>query len=106
MPDYVTVPDLLCLIGNAADTGRVTLAVDAANLLLPTWCGQAEDGVEVEVDAVTRQAALELAHELYRSHAAVGGVFAVEDLVSRLPADRVRPIRDLLDARTHAWGLG
>ena len=85
------------------------MATDAANLLIPVWCPQgpacAEDLEPPPVDAITKQAALELAHELYRSHAAVGGVFMVDELVSRLPADRVRPIRDLLDARTHAWGI-
>ena len=63
MPDYVTFDELTCLIGTSASSERVTLATDAANLLIPTWCGQC-DGVEVEVDAVTKQAALELAHEL------------------------------------------
>lgn len=107
MAEYVTAEALLCLIGTSANTERVTLATDAANLLIPQWCPQGCDpeAPEPEVDAVTRQAALELAHELYRSHAAVGGVFAVDDLLARLPADRVRPIRDLLDARTYAWGI-
>lgn len=111
MPSYVTFDELVCLLGTSANSERVTLATDAANLLIPVWCPQAcagTPGVETEppaVDAITKQAALELAHELYRSHAAVGGVFAVEELVSRLPADRVRPIRDLLDARTYAWGI-
>ena len=71
------------------------------------WLGQTvEPGPPAPVTATTRQAGLELAHELYRAHAAVGGVFEVGDLLARLPADRVRPIRDLLDADTHAWGIG
>ena len=100
MPDYVTHDELTCLIGTSASSARVTLATDAANLLIPTWCGDTPP-----VDAVTKQAALELAHELYRSHALVGGVFQVDDMLGRIPADRVRPIRDLLDARTTAWGI-
>lgn len=105
MAEYVTFDELVCLLGTSASSERVTLATAAANALIPTWCPQGAGEPEPEPDAVLRQAALELAHELYRSHAAVGGVFAVEELVSRLPADRVRPIRDLLDARTHAWGV-
>lgn len=103
MPEYVDHQALVALIGTSAAPERVSLAVDAANLLVPVWCGQ--ETAAPPVDAVLRQAALELAHELYRSHAAVGGVFAVDDLLARLPADRVRPIRDLLAAREHAWGV-
>jgi hypothetical protein len=103
VPEYVDRQALVALIGTSANAERVTLATDAANLLVPVWCGQV-DGPP-PVDPVLGQAALELAHELYRAHAAVGGVFAVDDMLARLPADRVRPIRDLLAAREHAWGV-
>lgn len=111
MPEYVTVAALLApgMLGPNAAPERAQLAVDAANALIPTWCQQAalEDGTVPDPPVVPglQQAALELAHELYRAHVAVGGVFAVDDLLARLPADRVRPIRDLLDAAAGAWGL-
>lgn len=135
MPEYVTAAELTALLGPSAAAARVALATDAANLLVPAWCEQAppepapvarggswarwdprvprravrvaEDlAPDAPVTPITRQAALELAHELYRAHAAVGGVFSIDDLLARLPADRVRPIRDLLDAEAHAWGIG
>ena len=112
MPNYVTHEELVELVGASASSSRVTLAVGAANSLIPVWVRQGDGTDETpptdppEDDFIVRTAALELAHELYRAHVAVGGVFAVEDLLARMPADRVRPIRDLLDARTHAWGIG
>lgn len=108
MPDYVTVEELAALLGANAPADRVALAVGAANALIPQWCEQAAVDDEVPdppVTPITEQAALELAHELYRAHTAVGGVFAVDEMLARLPADRVRPIRDLLDAATEVWGL-
>lgn len=114
MPEYVTAAELTALLGPSAAPERVTLAAGAANLLVERWCEQAPDltdpelplAVPAPVTPVTRQAAMELAHSLYRAHAAVGGVFSVDDLLARLPADRVRAYRDLLDAETHAWGFG
>lgn len=110
MPEYVTAEDLGALVGPAAAATRVQLAVDAANALIPTWCPQKATGdppvaPDPPVNPITQQAALELAHELFRAHAAVGGIFNVDELLGRLPADRVRPIRDLLDAVTGVWGL-
>lgn len=110
----MTDADLIALLGASANAARVTLATGAANALVPRWCEQAVDYTDPDlpvtpdapVTPITRQAALELAHELYRAHAAVGGVFSIDDLLARLPADRVRPIRDLLDAEAHAWGFG
>jgi hypothetical protein len=55
--------------------------------------------------AVQHQAALELGQTLYRRHAATGGFVGVDQMLARLPADLVNPIRDLLDTDTHAWGL-
>jgi hypothetical protein len=111
VPEYVTTATLTALLGPSAAVDRVTLAVGAANLLVEQWCEQKPAGdppvtPPAPVTPVTSEAALELAHALYRAHAAVGGVFAVDDLLARMPADRVRPIRDLLDAEAHAWGIG
>jgi len=109
VPEYVTDAELVALMGPSSDPARVTLATGAANLLIPGWCEQHADADGLEVVApvtpVTRQAALELAHELYRAHSAVGGVFQIEELLARLPADRARPIRDLLDSAAQVWGL-
>ena len=110
MPEYVTAAELQAILGPGADAGRVALAVDAANALVAAWCPQAAIGdppaaPDAPVTPVTRQAGHELAHQLYRTHTAVGGVFGIDDLLARLPADRVKGIRDLLDAETHVWGM-
>lgn len=124
--EYVTAAELAALIGATADDARVVLAAGGSNALVELWAAQPVPetpasalarrrarrpttrtaGPPAEVNDITHQAALELAHALYRRHAAVGGVFDVGDLVSRLPADIVRPIRDLLDSQTRVWGFG
>ena len=110
MPEYVTAAELGAIVGAAAGSERVTLAAGAANRLVAQWCEQWPEGEppvapDAPVTDVTRQAATQLAHGLYRAHVAVGGVFGVDDLVARLPADLVKAVRDLLDADAQAWGL-
>ena len=104
--DYVTDAELAGLLGPGADPARVTTATAAANQLIGHW-SEPFDPFAPPLDRtdVQAQAGLELAHQLYRRHAAVGGIFTVDELVARLPADLTRGIRDLLDADTHWWGV-
>ena len=102
--DHVTDAELAALLGTGADPARVTRATTAANQLIDHWIKPATDTLPA-VTSASAQAGLELAHQLYRRHAAVGGIFTVDELVARLPADLTRGIRDLLEADTHWWGV-
>ena len=102
----MTDAELSTLLGSGADPARVTTAVAGANQLIGTWVEPADPLLPPATrTAAQAQAGLELAHQLYRRHAAVGGIFTVDELVARLPADLTRGIRDLLDADTHWWGV-
>lgn len=105
----MTAEGLAELLKKPATDSRVVLAVTTANVQIEQWAEQfpLEDGTipPAPVTPPLEQAGLELAHTLYRRHAAVGGVFAMDEILSRLPADLVRPIRDLIDTETHGWGL-
>lgn len=104
--DYVTDAELLALLGPGADASRVTTATTAANQLIAHWVEPVDElDPPLVRTAAQAQAGLELGHQLYRRHAAVGGIFTVDELVARLPADLTRGIRDLLDADTHWWGV-
>ena len=107
MVAFVTDAELLGLLGAGADASRVTKATAAANDLLTAWIEPADplDPPTVATPAQA-QAGLELAHTLYRRHAAVGGIFSMDDVVARLPADLTRGIRDLLDVHAHRFGVG
>lgn len=110
MPEYVTTAELLAVIGANADPGRVAQCVDAANAVVAYWCPQLPVGdppvaPDAPVTPITKEAAWEAAHAFYRAQVAVGGVYGIEELIARLPADRVKPIRDLLDVHTQVWGL-
>ena len=107
---HVTDADLAALLGGPGGTGafdpaRVTAAVDAANYLIDAWAPVAAGAPErTETTPALAEAGRELAHLLYRAQGAPGG-FTDDDVLARLPADRVRGIRDLLDADTGSWGL-
>jgi len=101
----VTDAELSALLGTGADAARVTKAVEAANQLIGTWVETADQLPPAARTAAQAQAGLELGHQLYRRQAAVGGIFTVDELVARLPADLTRGIRDLLEADTHWWGV-
>jgi len=104
--DYVTDAQLAALLGPTADPERITAAVDATNELVDLWApGRPDQPPRTAPTPALAEAARELAHLLYRSQGAPGG-FTDDDVLARLPADRVRGIRDLLDADTHSWGLG
>ena len=127
MADHVTVEALTALLGASTDPARAEVAVTATNALIDVWVGapaapapgvwrarwdQLRTGqrsqpapLVVEVTPASSQAGLELAHTLYRRHAATGGFVGVDELLARLPADLVRGIRDLLDADSHSWGV-
>ena len=101
----MTDAELAALLGTGADPARVTRATEAANQLVGHWV-ETDDGLPpASRTAAQAQAGLELSHQLYRRQAAVGGIFTVDELVARLPADLTRGIRDLLEADTHWWGV-
>jgi hypothetical protein len=105
--DYVTVEDLAAVLGAQMDQLRADAAVAAANELVGHWTAPTLDA-EPPADAVTpaqRQAGLELAQTLYRRHAGTGATAGPEELLAQLPAELVAPIRELLDADTHRWGI-
>jgi len=107
MVAFVTDAELVGLLGTGADAARVTKATAAANELIAGWVEPADPANPPTVaTAAQAQAGLELAHSLYRRHAAVGGIFTMDDVVARLPADLTRGIRDLLDAGAHRFGVG
>ena len=103
----MTDAELFGLLGAGADASRVTKATAAANDLLATWIEPAAGAPPpMSVTPAQSQAGLELAHTLYRRHSAVGGIFSMDDVVARLPADLTRGIRDLIDAHAHRFGVG
>jgi hypothetical protein len=59
----------------------------------------------VSITPARRETGLELAQTLYRRHAGTGATAGPEELLAQLPAELVAPIRELLDADTHRWGI-
>jgi hypothetical protein len=106
MVAFVTDAELSALLGGGADAARITKATAAANDLLAVWIEPYDPlNPPTVATAAQAQAGLELAHTLYRRHAAVGGIFSMDEVVARLPADLTKGIRDLLDAHTHWFGV-
>ena len=104
--DYVTDAELIGLLGAGSDPARVAKATAAANQLIGHWSEPADiDNPPTVPTGAQAQAALELGHQLYRRHAAVGGIFTMDEVVARLPADLTKAIRDLLDADAHWFGV-
>lgn len=110
MAELVTLEDLADVLGTSVDNSRGQLACDAANQLVPAWQGPPPLVVDPapEPTPAARQAALEVAHHLYRNQAEPGG-FVVAGGFSApeaaLPGDLARRVRDLLDVDTTSWGL-
>ena len=107
MTEWLTPDTLAELVGAQASSSRVIEATDAANASVAYILDLADaDPGPTGTEPALRIAAAVLGVDLYRRPLAPGGLLAMDDLYTRLPANLYRSVQALVDQHKTQWPVG
>ena len=107
MADWLLPEALAALVGADAASSRVTDACAAANASVAYVLDLADvDPPPTGNEPALVSAATILGVDLYRRPLAPGGLLALDDLYTRLPANLYRSVQALIDQHKTQWPVG